>query len=362
MTMKWTLPALGLVLIIALAATLARSQWWATRTVAPSSPETAIPLAILGDSDSHSYQDTIDLPEGRGLRGGVLRDHTWQWDELLSQLRDNALDLGPRGAWGSGHWMARLHDAVGLGGRSPRKLDYLYNFAVSGAGCGDLIEGRMATRLRFLMDQAPARWARGVVVIRMGVNDVGTAEQLEIMARTPQDARVRAGMDRCVQAYRETISILHAHHPHTRIVLVGLFNNVHWAPLVTRWQDPQALAHIAEAIEAFNRPLRDMAHGDPRLTYFDDNAWFEHIWGGRDPAGHPAYGVARIDGQWPTPNSVGNSPDHACLNDGHGGIVWNLLWAQALVHQLNQSFGLGIDEITDQDLARFMKAKGIQPW
>ncbi|MEJ7687647.1 MAG: hypothetical protein WKG52_11990 [Variovorax sp.] len=131
----------------------------------------AIPLAVLGDSNSHSYQDQISFPADSKERGGARRPQTFQWTEVLARMRGHELDLGPWVTWGRPGLVARAREWVGLpGGRAPKKQDYRYNFANSGAACKNLMKGRFrqAPRLVALMDEEPERWKRGVVVMRIG--------------------------------------------------------------------------------------------------------------------------------------------------------------------------------------------------
>lgn len=358
--------AIALILVLLLAgggllALWATSQTSAWAAKSPSSDK-RIALAILGDSDSHSYHDTVSFPQGSPDRGGSFRAQTWQWGEVLAQLRGEQIDLGPWGTWGTRRLIARAQDALGWGGRNPRKMDYRYNFAQSGAVCNDLGPGQMAPQLVALMNQSPQQWARGVVVIRIGVNDVGTRQALTAWAKNGQDPALLAQVSHCVSQYKQAVALIQQAHPQTKIVLVGLFDNSHWAPLIEKWQDPVSMRNIAAGLEAFNTPLKQMVAQDKRLTFFDDQAWFRANWGGRTPEGKPDYRVAKIDGRWPTSNSMGNSPDHATVQDGHAGTIWNLLWTQALVRQLNASFQTGIPEISEQELAQFLEGKGIKSW
>ncbi|HET8693917.1 MAG TPA: SGNH/GDSL hydrolase family protein [Aquabacterium sp.] len=340
---------------------------WTTSQSSPLMPQPAandsrIPLAILGDSDSHSYHDTLNFPPGSPDRGGRYRDQTWQWGEVLAQLRGSEIDLGPWGSWGTRRVVARLQEALGMSGRNPRKMDYRYNFAQSGAVCDDLDQGQMTRQLVELMDQNPDRWRRGVVVIRIGVNDVGTRKDLAVWAQNGQDPALMAKVDNCVKQYRNAVQTIHHAHPDTRIVLVGLFDNSNWAPLTDKWQDAQSMRNIAMGLAAFNAPLKQLAQSDKRLTFFDDQAWFRHTWGARTPDGKPDYKRVTIDGRWPTPNTQGDSPDHATVQDGHAGTIWNLKWAQSLINQINVAFNLKLTPLTDQDMAQFLNDKGIQPW
>lgn len=311
-------------------------------------------LAILGDSDSQAYQDTVSFPAGSPWRGGPHRPQTWQWSEILAQLRGDQLDLGPWSIWGAPQTLALLQDAIGLGGRSPRKMDHQYNFAQSGAGCEALVHYRMARRLVKLMDQAPQAWLDSIVVIRIGINDLGTREALQALSADPMDHQVQARIASCIAQHTQAIELIHAHHPRTRIVLVGLFNNMDWPPYAALWQTAQARAHIRQGLAVFNTALQRLAAQDSRLAYFDDEAWFANHWGTRDAQGHPAYRPVTPDGLHPTTHSQGDALTHATLADGHAGTVWNLLWTQALIDLIHQRFDTRILPLADAELARFV--------
>ncbi|SOD50933.1 SGNH/GDSL hydrolase family protein [Pseudoxanthomonas wuyuanensis] len=309
------------------------------------------PFAVVGDSDSHSYQDRVSFPAGSPLRGGAYRDSTLQWTEVLARLRGRELDPGQWGVYGGNGLLARAYELAGGQARAPRKQDYRYNFAVSGAGCESLMGGRIrqVPRLVRLMDQAPHRWREGVVLIRIGVNSFGTADSLDRLARDPADGAVQGVIAGCIRAAKASVETIHRHHPETRIVLVGIFDNSHWTKYQDRWQSPRQLANIRQGLDAFDHALAQMAQPDPRLAFFDDRAWFAGHWGGRDAAGRPAYRSIEFGGLR-VENSAGDSPDHATLADGHAGLVWNALWAQSLVDLLNAGFGMGVTPIGQDEL------------
>ena len=58
-----------------------------------------ITMAVLGDSDSHAYRDTVLIPAAK--RGGVeFHDSTFQWTEILHALRAHEVDQGEWGVLG----------------------------------------------------------------------------------------------------------------------------------------------------------------------------------------------------------------------------------------------------------------------
>lgn len=326
----------------------------------PAGTRESVALAVLGDSDSHSYHDREAFPPGTGERGGAYRATTFQWTEALARLRGDQLDPGRWDVHGALGVVAHATQALGLGGRSPRKEDYEYNFAVSGDGCDALLGGssRQVPSLLSLMDEAPARWRNGVVVIRIGVNTFGTAETLDALAQDPQAPMALEKIAACVVAIRESVVALHARHPGVRIVLVGIFDNAHWAKYLHKWQSPESLENINQGLDRFDDALRAMALADSRLAFFDDRAWFHGLWGARDEKGIAAYREIKLGGMRIS-NSLGDAPVHSTLADGHAGTAWNALWAQSLVALLNQQFDLGIAPIRDEEVLALVKGRKL---
>ncbi|PKM08458.1 MAG: hypothetical protein CVV14_04165 [Gammaproteobacteria bacterium HGW-Gammaproteobacteria-4] len=315
-----------------------------------------IPLAVLGDSDSHSYQDTISFPESTPARGGTFRPITLQWTEVLARLRGERIDLGRWGVWGQPDLVPRAIALFGIKVRKPRKRDYRFNFAVSGATCGDLLGGwREVDSLLDVIHEDMGRWRQGIVVIRIGVNTFATAASLDRLARDPSAPEVTAMIDACVSGIRTTVTRIHALQPHLRIVLVGIFDESHWTKYLDRWQTAAEIANIDVGLDSFDDALRSIASHDPRIAFFDDRAWFRKLWGGRDAQGVPAYRALPIAGMHVT-NTSGDDPGNAVLADGHAGLVWNTLWAKALVELLNTEFDVGLEPLTDVEIAAFIQA------
>ncbi|VTU35416.1 hypothetical protein E5CHR_04058 [Variovorax sp. PBL-E5] len=322
------------------------------RPIAP----TAIPIAVMGDSNSHSYQDSISFPPGSADRGGALRPNTFQWTEVLARLRGKELDSGPWVRWGRPGVVARGRELLGLNGaRAPKKEDYLYNFANSGATCNNLMESRMrqAPRLVELMDQEPERWKRGVVVIRMGLNN--WSGLLDLQAHDPKAPGVRAVIDYCAGEIQRTIALIHATHPTTRVLVVGIANETDDPEQFDRYQSASATVNLRIALDDFNAALRQLTVGDPRLAYFDDLAWFERLWGSRTADGKPIYKTVAIGPTLRVTNTAGDDPHNALVGDHHAGLVWNALWAQSLVARLREAFGLPLTPISDDEIRRFVE-------
>lgn len=313
-------------------------------------------LAVVGDSDSHAYHDALHYPGSDGRRGGAFHATTFQWTEWLHHLRRAEVDQGRWGRYGVHPLLARLGDGLGWSTRTPEKEDFAYNFAVSGAGCDDLMEGRrQVPRLARLMDEAPERWRDGIVVIRIGVNSFGQQDSLMRLAADTPDPGVYAQIDRCIVAVRRVVERLRQGRPRLRMVLVGVFDNSQISEGIERRYSPDALRNIGAALDRYDAALREMARKDARLAFFDDRAWFAAHWGRRAADGSPAYRDVLVGGIRIS-NTQGDAPCHAVLADGHAGTAWNGLWAQALVELMDRRFNAGITPIRDAELVPLVRA------
>ncbi|MGF6526234.1 hypothetical protein ABID77_001511 [Variovorax sp. PvP013] len=319
-----------------------------------------IPFAVLGDSNSHAYQDGIAFPPGSGARGGEFHATTLQWTEVLARLRGDEIDPGPWVEWGRSGILAQAGTVLGLPlGRVPRKQDHLHNFAVSGAVCSHLTEGtqRQARRLAALMADDAERWRRGVVVIRIGLND--WAGLMDAQSRTPDAAdapETRDTIARCTDHMAEAIRQVRAVQPEVRIVLVGVANEAADPETFGQWRSRTAIGRIDMALKRFNEAIRKLAETTPRTVFFDDDAWVRRTWGSRDAEGRPAYKTVSVGPALRVTNTTGDAPEHAVLADHHSGLVYNTLWTQSFVERLREGFGLPLTPIGDEEVARFVGA------
>ena len=316
-----------------------------------------IPVAILGDSDSHGYQDGLGMPRGGPLRGGAYRDATRQWTEVLAELRPDAVDLGDRGTWGTRRSLVRILEWFGVERRAPRKQDHQFNFAFSGARCRDLEAGvdRQTPRLLQLMTQEAERWQRGVVICRIGIVDLGGEDMLEKMAHSTLSAEVRQAIDAATACIAGATASIRRRHAKTRIVLVGIFDNSDAPPLHPRWQTAQETANIRAALDHFDAALRQMTRTDPNMAFFDDRAWFHDRWGFRDGHGKPAYEPLVLAERITIRHGVGDAPEHTALADGHAGLVVNTLWCQSLTQLMAEQLHLPIQPITDTEVVDYLR-------
>ena len=315
-------------------------------------PANAVPIGVLGDSDSASYQGSDEEPPGPFHRSRL------QWTEVLARIRPDQVDLGEWGHWGLPRWMSmtRIRDGLGLRWRGPPRVEYRHDLAWSSPSYFLLNGGwRQAERLSDIMDEEPQRWARGVVVIRIGVNDFGK-EALDLLRVDPNSPEVRALMDECLMNIRGAVDLIHRKHPEARFVLVGIFDNVQWPGYFSKFQAPGDTGNVSRGLDHFDNGLRAMVAKDKRLAFFDDRAWFLRHWGSRDAEGRPAYKVVTI-GKLQVTNTEGDDPHNALLAGGHAGLVWNTLWAQSLIELMRSSFGVSINAVSDQEVSSFVEAR-----
>lgn len=200
------------------------------------------------------------------------------------------------------------------------------------------------------MNQDPVRWRNGIVVIRIGNND--WAAVLEDQTRDPKAPQVRAVAAYCVEQITATMKLIHDAHPEPRILLVGNDSGAN-DPSARDGYSATALDNIRAAHAEFNAQLRAMASSDWRTAFFDQVGWLEQLWGRSGPDRPSGNRAVIIGGTLRVTNTIGDEPTNAELADHHAGLVWNTLWAQALVERLREAFDLPITSISDEEVARF---------
>ncbi|MDO5101399.1 MAG: GDSL-type esterase/lipase family protein [Lautropia sp.] len=320
-------------------------------------------LAVLGDSDSHAFHDRIDLRFGtEKARGGAQQANTWQWTEVLAKLRADQVDQGAFGEVGGSRAVTFMkRRLLGMTARH-HKEDFLYNFAVSGAECQMLNRdgSGQVPALLAEMDRDRAGWTQrpAAAVIRIGINNLGKAEDLAAFAKDGPSAANVSKINDCATQVEQAVRRIKSSFPALSILLVGVLNNVDWPPFHGRWQDARDLANIDAVLNVFDQRLRDLAKAHPGVRFFDDRAFFSRHFGGRDKDGKPAYKQLSLGGSRGVEVSQGDEPFHAVLKDGHAGTVWNGLWAASIVAELNQMLGVKIAPITEAEVARLADPQG----
>lgn len=298
-----------------------------------------LPVAVLGDSDSHSYHDSVN-----GLaRGGPNSERTFNWLEVWERLRPDEIDPGPFIRAGDSRLIAVLKESVGAPTRTPAKLDYLYDYAWSGARCPSLIDAWPEQAKRFLgrLAAEPARWADGLVVIRIGINDFAQGEHLRLWARAPEAAS--APVEACLDAIARTVAAIRAKSG-VHIALVGVARDYDtpFAPL--------SAAEIARAeppLARFDAGLEALAASDPRIVFIDDFSWFETRFGAR---ARGTLAEATVVGGLALANASGDAADRLHTSDGHPGAVASGLFLQHFIRRLNDKFGWRLSIPSDEEI------------
>lgn len=321
-----------------------------------STPAGIVPIAVIGDSGSHSYQDHITFPADGWERGGPFRARTFQWTEVLQQLRGKEIDFGPWITWGRPGIVALAREWIGLeGGRSPKKEDFLYNFANSGASCKNIMgtrwgqRYRQAPRLVALMDREPELWRRGVVVFAIGANDWSAL--LDLQARDPSAPELGEAIRFCKDQITAAIDLIHASHPSTRVLIMGIGNEADDPMNADRFRSATATENIRIALNRMNDALLQIVQADPkRIAFFDYDAWFISHWGQRGPNGEPDYKTVVLGPGIRITNTAGDEPSNALLEDHHAGLLSNALLAQMLLQRLRDAFGLPLTPISNDEI------------
>lgn len=315
-------------------------QRWVARDLPIPNPS-AVPLAVLGNSDSHAYQDDLWFPKDGALRGGKQRATTLQWTEALAALRRDSLDQGPWGRRGVSPRLARVLALVGVNLRTPPKSDFAFNMATSGARCEQLVSPLGQVRnLKSVLRRDPAAWGQGAVLIRIGINDLGQREVLDEVAAGRPDA-AQALLANCVAHIATAVAEIRATSPSTAIILVGIADNSLWPPNLDRWRTETESTRIQAFLDRFDASLRQLAERTPRVAFLDDRAWFRATFGARDSDGVPQL-RERCVGGVQVSYRQGDDLDAAILADGHAGTLLNLLWSATVVETLR---GVGLTRV-----------------
>ena len=304
-----------------------------------------IPVAVLGDSDSHGYHDVFD-----NLRGGRFNDISFNWAEVWELLHGNEIELGEQGAWGSSYRFARIWHALGLRTQAPRKFDFQYNYAVSGMTCQSLLN-TWPYQARWLLDRIRrdrTYWDNGLVVIRIGINDLGQAYHLENWAESGLDDTARLVVDTCVDYILETTGRLLDSHPGITVVISGIVRDYN-VPTTLVFTDVEEIARIEEVLQYYDNRLLEFTTAESRAVFFDDREWVTELFGDR-ARGELIESFSLAD-RINISNTVGDHPSNISLADLHGGTVYHGLWLRNMLRQLNEQTSYEFTLPTAEDIA-----------
>lgn len=312
-------------------------------------------LGVIGDSDSHAYQDSVTFAPGSPERGGPHRTVTLQWTEVLQRVRGGALDQGAWGTYGRSGRIVRLAGMVGVHLRTPRKQDHEYNVSYSGARCAHVEgpRGQLAQLLRMVRADSAA-WRDGVMVIRIGINDIGRREVLDDIARGGlRDAHL-ALTDACTRTIVGAADSLLAAEPTLRVVLVGIADNTNWPPNFDASWGAAAVRDIRALQDRYDAALRAHAERTPRVAFLEDRGWLTPLLGGRGDDGVVVARTFDVAGRTVT-LSKGDDPSHAYVADGHAGTIVNTLFAQRLVQAMAERLGAAVPPLPDAERDAFLR-------
>lgn len=312
-----------------------------------------IPLAVLGDSDSHAYHDAVwSDPSGRG--GIEFHDVTYQWTEILAVTRPGELDPGRWGTWGLGPKGSLLQSWLGGSGRSPRKMDFERVYAISGAGCDGLNPQWLAAAIA----ADPEHWSAGVVLVRIGINSLLRDWQIEEYAATGLSPESSRSVQHCVAEIKAAVDLIRGKSSQVAIALVGLFDEHETPELTGRWPEDEQLARIGEVIDDFDSRVREIAAADARAVFIEDREWFAQTWIKSGQGSGREDRTFSLGGSRAVGFSQGDQPYHLQLGDGHGGTVVNGLFARHVQRTLNQKLGLGLSPLLDAEIADLADPEG----
>jgi hypothetical protein len=346
---------IALVIVLVCAATAVFAARRLARQQTPTPRDGGVPVAVLGNSDSHAYHDSLWFPASSGLRGGSNRDVAYQWTEVLAALRSDALDFGPWERHGQGPRLARALGYLGIALRSPRKEDFAFNLATSGARCEHLVSPLGQLRnLRLLLERAPERWARGALIIRIGINDIGTAEVLA-QAAAGEAASGDQLVDHCVASIERVVREARATVPGIAVVLVGIADNTNWPPNLAKWTSEREMTGIRRLLDRYDDGLRRIAAATTGAAFLDDRAWFRATFGGRSADGTAQFQERCIGGLRLT-HRQGDDLSSTILADGHAGTLLNALWSAEVVAALQRAGLAGIAPISASDVETFVSS------
>ncbi|MCG8315728.1 MAG: hypothetical protein MI976_21165 [Pseudomonadales bacterium] len=342
-----------------LVAMIVTSVYWLTDSLQDAdsrdnksiNPKT-IPVAVLGDSDSHSYRDKFD----NKARGGDFHSVSFNWAEVWNLLRGDEIDPGVFGEWGISYRYARFLHALDFTTQSPKKLDFAYNFAVSGLKCHSLLNSwpYQGQWLLQRLQKNPEFWSQGIVIIRIGINDFGQTEHLAHWESSDQTTTGVKLADNCIhQITAMAHKILDANQG-IKIVLVGIARD-YYNPSTMRQLTTQRHENIEKVLSHFDNSLIKFSSSNSRVIFVDDFQWMHNYF--QFFIGEPNTTIATtLSNGFELFAKVGDHPSNMTLADGHAGTVHQGLWLQHLISNIKAHWNLPISQIKDNELTEIVCA------
>lgn len=309
-----------------------------------------MPVAVLGDSDSHNYQDSYDNKS----RGGEYWQVTFNWPTIWDLLRPNEVDLGRYDVWGTHYRIARVRFPLGLRARAPKKLDFEYNYAMSGLRCRSLLNG-WPYQAKWLIDriQRDAEyWRNGLVIIRIGVNDFGNKAELMTWADSALSEIPRDVVNRCVNDIEMVVESILDINTGIKVAVVGVARNYNLISLYPNVSELE-IQNMESVLSFFDDQLRRWSMHRSRVAFVDDNRWFRSRLGSRLTGNLKT--EFSLSNSFKVVNALGNSPENLVLADRHASTIYNGLWLQDMVIQLNAQLGLELNPPTEEEILKLLE-------
>lgn len=305
-----------------------------------------LPVAILGDSDSHSYRDKYD----NKARGGDFHSVTYNWPALWDRFRSEQVNLGAFGTWGESYRRARIKNWLKLPARAPKKLDFDYNYAISGLRCQSLLEGwpYQAKWLISRLQRSPDFWEKGLVIIRIGVNNLGSTKQLEQWGVSGLDKTAKDVVSECVRQITEATEQLLASHPSVKIAILGMCRDCNLTESYKHWPTLENIKNRDQVLGSFDQQLKSYVQNKKRVLFIDDVAW--QIKRYSDRYNEPIKLETRLADKVTIKSRQGDHPSNLILADYHAGTVYNGFWLNNLIEQLNQGFELELSPLSEEEI------------
>lgn len=325
---------------------------WRNRNLRET-PQIGRVIAVLGDSDSHSYRDS----ESNSKRGGEFHHVAFQWTEIWNSLRADEVNLGPVGVWGTRVKVARLRRMIGLESRPFKKNDFRYNYSASGARCSSLYDRYpfQATSLLDLMNLESGAFDDALVIIRIGINDFGQTEHLQAWSEDGMQGLGKVKVDYCIDQIQKAVSDILATSATVMIALVDVSHDYNSSSFSADLFSKGDVENFLSVLNHFEQGLKGIAT-DSRVAYVDDVSSQRAHWGDRYRGNFRRESF--LGGINPIVNGNGDEPFHRTLMDGHASTINNGIWLQYAIHSLNGQLGVGLTSLLDAEIASIADPDG----
>lgn len=322
------------------------------RALSPVNLENRIPVAVLGDSDSHSFADRFD-----NVRGGEFGEVSYNWTQLWNLLYPEEVEQGTMGVWGTHYAIARVMYRLGLRAKAPRKFDFQHNYAYSGQGCDSLLHNwpYQARWLQQTLRRDQDYWHNGLVIIRIGINDFAQYRHYGQWRETGLDNDSRSIVKACIDAIIETTEILLGSHEGVTVAISGVVRNYNaHPPTGNEFSQPDLDDYrlVEEVLNYFDSELQQYSHSRPRVAFFDDKYWLASLFGDKAAGQHREF--AMIDDRFRVNYGSGDHPENIVLADLHGGTIYNGLWLRNMLQQINSNTDYNFSLPTESQLVEIV--------